>query len=284
MHFRNSIYILLLCIFSTAGFAQDSASKKLDKIILKNYDVIEAVVTKVSDDAVEFHYPDESLVNSMKTAEIAKIDFANGRSQTFDINNAPPLSNSSGSGNYEALDISENMIAVLPIPYVNAQSLESSEEMAKFAQNDTYDKLLDKSSNILPLKVQDIRTTNALLRKAGIDHTNIDEIPIDDLHKILGVDNIVAAKVSYTIAISENSSTYSSRISKTDRNRVKGNSSSSTTTSETDTYNYHVYFDMYRNNEKIYSQSREPILYFKDSWMDSVKYLLKRSPIYSKRK
>ncbi|URM38939.1 hypothetical protein [Flavobacterium anhuiense] len=178
-----------------------------------------------------------------------------------------------------------NTIAVLPIPYVNADNQQGSEDMAKFAQNDLYNKLLDKSSNIFPLTVQDLRTTNSLLHKAGIDHNNIDETPIEDLEKILGVDNIVAAKVSYTIGTGTTATTYNSGNAKvSDNNKKVTTNDISTTTANNQTYYYYtVYFDMYRNTDKIYSQTRKPLLAVKDGWMDSISYLLKRSPIYVKK-
>jgi len=271
--------MLFAVVFS---FAQ--GGKKLDKIIKRDYQIIECTISKMSDKTVEYSLPGETLVISLDISQIAKIDFASGRSQTFDLSsgNSSP---SSGSSTIAASEMKPNTIAVLPVPYVNSDTQESSEDMAKFAQNDLYNKLLDKSSNIFPLTVQDLRTTNSLLHKAGIDHNNIDETPIEDLEKILGVDNIVAAKVSYTINSGTTATTYNSGNAKvSDNNKKIKTNDISTTTANTQVYYYYtVYFDMYRNTTKIYSQTRKPLLAVKDSWMDSVTYLLKRSPIYVKK-
>jgi hypothetical protein len=99
--------------------------------------------------------------------------------------------------------------------------MESSEEMAKFAQNDIYSKLIDKSSNIFPLTIQDLRDTNSLLHKAGINYKNIDETPIADLHEILGVDNIIAAKVTYTLTQNQISTGYTSGNAKVNNSKTK---------------------------------------------------------------
>lgn len=64
--------------------------------------------------------------------------------------------------------LKKNTISILPVPYVNAESLESSKEMAKIAQNHIYNQLMEKSTNI-QMKVQDLRDTNSLLAKAGIN-------------------------------------------------------------------------------------------------------------------
>ncbi|MFW0736999.1 hypothetical protein [Flavobacterium sp. T12S277] len=284
----TKVFAIIMLLFSIANFAQ-TGSKKLDKIIKRDYQIIEGTIAKMSDKTVEYSLPGETLQISLDVSQIARIDFASGRSQTFDVSANTSVSNTANSVNsgqsFAAAEMKPNTIAVLPVPYLNSGTLESSEEMAKFAQNDLYNKLLDKSSNLFPLTVQDLRVTNSLLHKAGIDYKNIDETPIEDLQKILGVDNIIATKVSYTITEGSIASTYNSGSAKvSDNNKKVKTSDVSTTSASTQTYyNYMVYFDMYKNGTKIYSQTRKPFLNVKDSWMDSVSYLLKRSPIYVKK-
>ncbi|MCD0466198.1 hypothetical protein [Flavobacterium sp. ENC] len=281
----TKIFTIIMFLFSVAGFAQ-GGSKKLDKIIKRDYQIIECTISKMSDKTVEYSLPGETLQISLDVSQIARIDFSSGRSQTFDVAPAGNAGNSSSPGQVITnAEMKTNTIAVLPVPYVNSDNLQSSEDMSKFAQNDLYNKLLDKSANILPLTVQDLRTTNSLLHKAGIDHNNIDDTPIQDLERILGVDNIVAAKVSFTMSSSSTATTYNSgnaKISDNDK-KIKTNDISTTTANTQMYYYYTVYFDMYKNGTKIYSQTRKPFLNLKDSWIDSVSYLLKRSPIYVKR-
>ncbi|MBB4803009.1 hypothetical protein HNP37_003084 [Flavobacterium nitrogenifigens] len=281
MRTSKALFTVLMIFTTLFNFAQ--GGKKLDKIIKRDYQIIECTISKMSDTTVEYSLPGETLQISIDVSKIARIDFASGRSQTFDVsqNNNVQASNQSIS----AQEIKPNTIAVLPVPYIDSDNQESSEDMAKFAQNDLYNKLLDKSSNILPLTVQDLRTTNSLLHKAGIDYKNIDETPIEDLEKILGVDNIVAVKVSYNITINSTATTYNSGNAKVSDNnkKVTTNDVSTTTANNQSYYYYTVYFDMYKNKDKIYSQTRKPFLAVKDSWMESVSYLLKRSPIYTKK-
>jgi hypothetical protein len=282
MTLQKAITILMLFLSSASVFAQ---AKKLDKIITKDYQVIECTISKVSDKTVDYSMPNETMTIVIDVSKIARIDYASGRSQTFAISEntieSAPSSTNTTSVN-QAATFKENTIAVLPVPFVNSENMTDSEEMSKFAQNDIYNKLLDKSSNILPLTVQDLRTTNSLLRKAGIDYKNIDETPIDELHKILGVDNIVAAKVSYTVTQNQTSTAYTSQNAKVNDNKVKANEATVANTNTQLLFDYHVYFDMYKNNSKIYTQNRKPMFKIKDSWMDTVTYLLKRSPIYVK--
>lgn len=285
----TKFFAIIMLLVTIAGFAQNG-SKKLDKIIKRDYQIIECTIAKMSDKTVEYSLPGETLQISLDISQIARIDFASGRSQTFDVSTTSNVVSSTNTNNNSnqtlaSAEMKPNTIAVLPVPYVNADNLQSSEEMSKFAQNDLYNKLLDKSSNIFPLTVQDLRTTNSLLHKAGIDYKNIDETPIEDLQKILGVDNIVAAKISFTTAESATSVAYNSGNAKiSDNNKKVKTSDIGTTSTNTQTYYYYtVYFDMYKNNTKIYSQTRKPLFSIKDSWIDSVSYLLKRSPIYTKK-
>jgi len=282
MKIKKIIALLLMLFVSVFGFAQ--GGKKLDKIIKRDYTIIEGTISKISDQSVEYSLPGETIQISLDVSQIARIDFGSGRSQTFDVS-AGSTYIPSAPGPISVAEMKPNTIAVLPVPYVNSDNMQSSEDMSKFAQNDMYNKLLDKSANIFPLTVQDLRTTNSLLHKAGIDHHNIDETPIADLEKILGVDNIIAAKISYTMSTSSTASTYGSGSTTWSNNdkKVKSNDYSTTTANTQMYYYYNVYFDMYKNATKIYSQTRKPFLNLKDSWIDSITYLLKRSPIYTKK-
>ena len=280
MRITKVFAVTMLFFISVLGFAQ---AKKLDRIIKKDYQIIDCTIAKMSDKTVEYSLPGETLQISLDVSQIARIDFASGRSQTFDATVNSP--DSSPNQVIASAEMKPNTIAVLPVPYVNSDNQQSSEDMAKLAQNDLYNKLIDKSSNIFPLTVQDLRTTNSLLHKAGIDHNNIDETPIADLEKILGVDNIIAAKVSFTMSTSATATTYDTGNAKVSNNNKKITTNDySTTTANTQMYYYYnVYFDMYKNSNKIYSQTRKPFLNLKDSWMDSITYLLKRSTIYTKK-
>jgi len=291
MKIKRVLAIFTIAIFSVTAFAQNKDAKKLDRIITRDYKIIEGTISKLSEQTIEYSLPNEQLINSMEVIHIARIEFANGRVQTFDAapevqnnvnNNNPVEAAPVSAGNQEAV-MKENTIAVLPVPFVDAGNMASSEEMAKFAQNDIFSKLMDKSSNISPLTVQDLRVTNSLLHKAGIDYKSIDETPIEELHKILGVDNIVAAKVSYTTSVNTTSSTYNSGNKKYEENKTKNRSFSGTSSNTNLLFHYKVYFEMYKNNTKIYTQSRQPFFNLKDSWIESVTYLLKRSPIYVKK-
>ena len=265
------IIIKTLCLFFVASnflFAQNG--DKLDKIVKKNYEVLDVNIKRITEKEVEYSFPNEDLVTSLDLSKVAKITYKSGRTQEFTVSEQELMTASPEKKSYTFIPIKPNTIAVLLVPFLNTENQRSSAEMAKIAQNDIYNRLIDKTSNIFPLQVQDIRTTNSLLKKSGIDYTEIDEIPIEDLSNILGVDNVLACKVNYTMSIT--SGTY-----------VIGDDDFFSTISEEDkSFAYTIYFDLYKKNVKIYSKTRQPFFNMQDSWIDSVNYLLKRSPIYTR--
>lgn len=287
---KNFILIFFLSL-TTFVFSQ-SKVEKLDKIITRAYSIIECTVTKVSDANIEYSLKGEKLVNIIETSKVAKIEFSNGRVQEFKIEEkivseiktgVEEIVENNNANLQIKIPLKRNTIAVLPIPFVNTETLASSSEMAKFAQNDVYSKLIERSANIFPLTVQDLRVTNSLLRKAGIDYSNIDEVMIEDLQEILGVDHIVAAKVSYVMTVNETNMGYgNTTVKKKSDSKAKVDDFNISTSTENKKFDYTVYFDIYKNLDKIYTQSRQPFLNEKDSWMDSMQYLLKRCPIYTK--
>lgn len=298
----NRFFWVFFLLFtpSTLLLSQQKTTEKLDRIIKRDYTIIDAVITKMSSTAIEYKLPNESLINVLDVKEIAKINFANGKSQTFNLNekSTTPLNNSTsgvnslpstspeGSNNngiITKLPIKQHTIAILPVPFVNTETQYASEEMSKLAQTDLFNSFAAKELNIAPLSVQDLRTTNSLLKKAGINYSNIDETPTEELHQILGVDHLVAVKASYFIE--RKNSTTKQEVGKVDvkDNKIRTDDFSATFTNEIREYRYTMYFDIFKNNEKIYSQTRKPFFDQQDSWLDAMNYMLKRCPIYNKK-
>jgi hypothetical protein len=287
MNTKKVFLSLFIAVAALVTFAQNTSAQKLDRIIKRDYQIIEGKISKVTETNVEFTYPNETVVNMIGIGHVARIEFASGRVQTFEATpeSAPVQATAevpATTTGAQTATIQQNMIAILPIPFIETDNMASSEEMSKFAQNDVYNKIIAKSANISPLTVQDIRTTSSLLHKAGIDYKNVEDTPIEDLIAILGVDHILAAKVSYTMKENQSTSTYGSGQTKYDNNKTKGSGYSSTNTNTLKYYYYHVYLDIYKNNTKIYSQNRKPALAVQDSWVDAMAHLLKNTPIYTK--
>ncbi|MBP6431732.1 MAG: hypothetical protein KA319_08200 [Ferruginibacter sp.] len=278
------LLFFLLVIINSLTHGQTKIS--YDKIIKKDYQIVECNVTKIADKFIEYNLPNETLIYSLEIEKIARIDFASGKSKTY---LTEPIATAPIKGNPDILTyqgvvneqpIQENTLAILPVPFDNTDNNGSSESMAKLAQNDIYSSVLDRINKIYPVTVQDIRTTNSLLRKANINFRNVDEVPVEELQKILGVDNILALKVSYTIDQVNSTTIQNSESTSIDKKIITFDDFVSIDNSVEKFYDFMVYFDVYKNSKKVYSKSRKPFLSLKDSWIDAVNYLFKKSPLY----
>jgi hypothetical protein len=274
---------LLLIIAVLSSFCLHAQEKKADKIYLNNGSTIDVTITKVSTDAIKFTYPGETVQNVEKVSNIRTIVFASGRVQQFNtgggaaatsdnnVNAAPPASAPS-KPSVEYIAVKPNMLAILPVAFVDRVSGQLSDENSKLAQARIYDFLQDDLGNIALVTMQDTRTTNALLRKAGIGYKELDETTIEDLQKILGVEYLALSKVSCEVQGAQKSNT--------NNNKTLFGSNSNTTTKNSYIYKYVVVLELYKGSEKIYNESRIPMTQSEDSWKAAYKYMLKRTPIY----
>ncbi|MDR7371723.1 hypothetical protein [Flavobacterium aquidurense] len=275
------VFLMMVCFMT----AQDQ-KKALDKIVKKDFTVIEGSVIKVTGNTVDFSYINENTINSLDINTVAKIYFSSGRVQDFTVEGTL----SSGVQNIIVekktitfKEIKKNTVAVLPVSFLNTETHEFSDERSKYAQNDLYNEVSKYSKYTL----QDLRETNNLLRLAGIDYNLLDTAPIETLQGILGVDNIVIGKVSYTVDKRQEvlTDSYSSVGTNRRSDRVYGTEFSNTSVQDDTMYDYKVYLDVYKDSQKIYSQTRVPLTIFgagKSKWVDAMKYLIKRSPLYVK--
>lgn len=273
---------VLLLIATLCCFYSYAQEKKADKVYLNSGSTIDVNISKVSAETIEFTYPGESIQNVEKVSNIRTIVFASGRVQQFNTgggaaasdnnSNAAPASAPSAKTSVEYIPVKPNMLAILPVAFVDRVSGQISDENSKLAQSRIYDFLQDDLSNITPVTMQDTRTTNALLRKAGIGYKELDETTIEDLQKILGVEYLALSKVSCEVQGATKSATNNNKT-------VFGNSSA-TTTKQAYTYKYVVVLEVYKGSEKIYNESRIPMAQSEDSWKAAYKYMLKRTPIY----
>jgi hypothetical protein len=168
--------------------------------------------------------------------------------------------------------------------FLNTQTHEFSEERSKYAQNDLYNEIYKYTQYAL----QDMRETNNLLNLAGIDSSKLDTVPIETLQGILGVDNIVIGRVSYSVEKRQDVMTdsYTSTGTNRKKDRFYESGFSNTSVEENTIYDYKVYLDIYKDFQKIYSQTRVPLNIFggeKDNWINVMIFLIKRCPLSVKR-
>lgn len=131
---RNVLFVsgLLFCMYL---FPQQGASKN-DIIFTSNGELLQVKVTKVTDGAISFVYPGETVVNEINPAKLEKIVFASGRTQNFGGTKGEVIIAKENPGNTTSTFMEEtpavpayeeNFIAVVPL---------------EFQRNGKYDKTL----------------------------------------------------------------------------------------------------------------------------------------------
>ncbi|MGN6419397.1 MAG: hypothetical protein ACTHMC_18000, partial [Pseudobacter sp.] len=141
---------------------------------------------------------------------------------------------------------------------------------------------LSKHSGIFQLL--DPRTTNALLIKAGVTKDNIKGYTMDDLCNILGVEYVVDGMVNQNKTTQTvQSNTYGQTKEKDDEDKKKKNYTSSTYGTATQNYQTSLSLGIY--NDKgvtVYNQQRTSFWPTLDAYKNTLEYLLKRTPLYTK--
>ncbi|KKX48727.1 hypothetical protein L950_0219595 [Sphingobacterium sp. IITKGP-BTPF85] len=173
--------MLLICI--TTVFAQ----QKEDVIYLMDGGQKKGKVITIGDEIVKFSYTGEELQYELKKSLIDKIVFANGREESF-----KSAGNASSTVNTTALQSSAiqggNRLAVIPFEIASNDQGLTTDVMRREVQQACVDALRSRS---LSIQMQDSRTTNATLSKAGINLADIANHTPEELAKLLGVDYVV---------------------------------------------------------------------------------------------
>ncbi len=255
---KKFIFILFV-LFSAIAYAQEE--KKLDQIFFVNGDVLNVEIKKIGNNNVEYVLPETTFLNTINQHRILKIRFRDGQEQHFNkLQYAPKLSKR---------EIVKNKIAILPISFIWAEdgSVDSPEK-ARIAQRKVYNYLKGRLDKIEPRILQTPQETNVLLRKSGIQLSDLNQIPIQDLQSCLGVEYILFGNVEYV------TQKYQETEFEIDERTSEG------VISEKTAYHYTVFIDLYKNEKNIYSKTRRPLHQLKNSWLICFEYLLKRMPIY----
>lgn len=232
-------------------------------------------VTRVTPTTVEFTYPEETVQNIEDVANIRSITFASGRVQQFAAAAAPTTTNP-----VSLPPAQPNTLAVLPVLFIDKMSGQFMEDNAKLAQSRIHSFLDGDIKKIAPLKLADLREINSNLRRQNLPFSAVDEIPVEELEQITGAEYLLITKVAMETGsnITSNQTTWEGNSG----NRRNNSNTTVTTgsTTQSNQYFYTVVVEIYKGKNKIYSESRRPLLNTADSWRDAVVYLLKRTPIY----
>lgn len=292
-------HLLCLTIAICTYFVVFSQNDKKPDVIFKaNGDQLKGDVVEITDDDVRFKYAGEQVVYTFKKADIQKITFASGRTETFSTtastnsNPTAPVQNSTTSVQNTAPSTSatipaskpedrRNKVAILPFSFLkDGQNLpqEASDEV----QNECFTRLSQNSGTYTVLPP---RSTNVILAKAGIDKSSMLKYSMAEICQLLGVEYVVDGMINQhnTSQSSHGNKSYDfeKENKKSNRDKMSGSSSSSSNVSQE--YETFTTLNIYNDrSENIYSQRRKALFSTVGAYKATIGYLLKRSPLYSK--
>ena len=262
------LFIFVLLCSTHPVYCQNA---KADKILMTNGEIKEGQVTAIDDETVKFVHINETLPYTLKKINISKTEFASGRIEVFhEVEDT--------AGDDPSLKDHHNKVAVLPVIYVRDGQQLKGDIMEKKAQS-TLISLMQGHVGII--KIQDPTKTNNFLAKNGINDDNYDEYTMPELANLLGVEYVVKSILS----ISQKGTTtyhsnYSTATSKQPNKASAWNFGSSSSTAE-----YRTNVDMYiynDNGELVFTKSKESFWPSEDVYELTLKYLIKRTPVYTK--
>lgn len=274
---KASLFAVLLLALANILSAQGSSITKADKIVFLDGHAKEDKVTTFVNDKVRFTYRGETLNCGFAKKEIERIEYASGRTELLTakkvIESSVPF-----------LDV-RNRVAVLPLSYI-ADSHSSKMENMPFLLQEMTIEFLSKSA--AELKFMDPAEMNAVLIKAGIDESNLREYTPKDLAGLLHVEYIIMGSVMQDrgkiVTVNHNHTRSRKNTDRDwDRYRTKERRESHGSTVTGQQIENQVSLSIYNNEgEKIYSKSRRSLLSGMDGYKSTLRYLLKRTPLYER--
>ncbi|MEZ2444965.1 hypothetical protein AB6805_24730 [Chitinophaga sp. RCC_12] len=272
------VFLLTVTCYSTS-FSQ--TEKKQDIVLKLNGDELKGDVVEITDSAIRFTYTGEKLVYTIKKAEVLKITFSSGRVENFNAPAAAAASNAAPDVQASAEE-RRNKVAILPFSFVK-DGQAAAPEVSDEIQNELFN-LMSKHAGVYTIVSP--RATNVKLTKAGITRANMLNYTMAEISQILGVEFIVDGMITQnrTTQTSYGNTTYNDNTKKkedSDNKKSSGNSSSTSTSVQ----NYETRMDMKIYNDKsdiIYNQNRKAFWTTADAYKNTMEYLVKRCPLYTK--
>jgi hypothetical protein len=180
--------------------------------------------------------------------------------------------------------VSTTTVAVLPLRYTGEGSDAWREDMPFHLQ----DLVLTYMSNLPDgWQLQDASQTNALLYKNGVTPANIRQYGPKELADIIRVQYLVTGSViqqpGSIRTVTDKRSNSDRRKREDNHDRSKNSRHSHVSSATVQNFHTDVSVTIYDvDGEKIFSRSRRSILSEVDAYKAGLRYLLKRSPLYSK--
>ncbi|MGN6490978.1 MAG: CsgG/HfaB family protein [Agriterribacter sp.] len=254
---------------------------KEDVVVMKNGEKKTGKVISVGITSIKFTYSKETTEYEIDKAEINKIEFASGRTESFNQQpaaaTAAPATEKNAEPAASNAEQRKNKIAVLPFEIETNDQTLSTPSMSKQVQESCINALRSQS----PFQtIQDPMVTNNILTKKNLTANELSTYTPQEWAEILGVEYVVIG--SYSI-LNKGTSTYGSGVSsydkKKDGDKTKSTTYGSSNSYSTVNYDTHVNVSVYNDHgEQVFSDSRAPAFGGIDSYKSALKVLMKRSP------
>lgn len=257
--------------------AQSSNTAKSDKIIFLDGNAKEGKITAFANDKIRFTHRGETLNYEFNKKEIEKIEYASGRTEVLTERKSPEIMAQPGSA--------RSKVAVLPLGYI-ADGNDSKMENMPFLLQEMTIEFLSKSAS--ELKFMDPVEMNARLLKAGINESNMREHTPKELANLLHVEYIIMGSVMQDrgkiVTVNHNHTEGRKRIDRNwDGYKVKKRRESHGSSVTGQQIENQVSLSIYNNGgEKIYNKSRHSLISTADGYKNTLRYLLKRTPLYER--
>ena len=276
----RKIIVVLAALFMAGTAivaAQSNSITKSDKIVFLNGNAKEGKVIALANDKVQFVHRGETLNYEFNKKEIEKIEYASGRTEVIKEEKQQFIV----TPNPDA----RNRVAVLPLAYIADGSESKMNNMPFLLQEMTIEFLRNSASE---LKYRSPAETNAMLAKAGINESNIRGYTPKDLADILCVEYLIMGNVMQdrgNIVTVDHSRTERRRKTEKDwdgyrtRQRTEGHGTSVTRQQIENQVSLSIYNEA---GESIYTKSRHSLISTIDGYKNTLRYLLKRTPLYER--
>ncbi|MEP7376378.1 MAG: hypothetical protein ABI675_23475 [Chitinophagaceae bacterium] len=275
---RTVILVAGLILLAIGGlYAQSNNIVKSDKIIFLNGNSKEGRITAFTNDKVQFVHRGETLNYEFNKKEIQKIEYASGRTEV--------ITEKKEQESKAHTEDARNKVAVLPLGYI-AEGSDSKMDNMPFLLQEMTIEYLSKAAG--ELKFKSPAETNALLSRAGINESNIRDYTPKELAGILNVEYLIMGSVMQdkgSIVTVDHSRV--ERRGRTERDwdgyrtkqRTEGHGTSVTNQQIENQVSLSIYNE---SGESIYTKSRHSLISTIDGYKNTLRYLLKRTPLYER--
>ena len=178
---------------------------------------------------------------------------------------------------------SEEKVAILPVSYVNDASGGEMTEMRYHIQTEIFS-FLDKNKS--KYTIQSPEETNALLLKSNINYDDLRKYTMAELAALLKVQYIVSAEVMQrrTRTRTDYETRGDDRRDRRRDDRRDRRTRRTVTRSEREEFSNKVALSIHNDRgEALYKESRKSMHNSEDGYFAALRYLLKRSPVYSEK-